>query len=471
MPITLNGLPQPIPKPAQPDDEQIASPDVHPDMAPLPTIGEGLKRYAMPSLAPDPRRDELAALRAKDEQTLDKIQNHSRLGNVIPITPGEGTGHSVLRGIEHVGRGLLNVGQFAGNAFGNLFAPGLMAMTPGTDLHNAIQRNKAETQLKDIAKEERDTQNDITKQGLETAQTREEGAKATEEEARANALENPKDTDKPDKFSIVQTDQGLMRVDQTTGEATPVQAGGKTLGRPDAPDQFVYQQTDHGLMRINKQTGQAEPVQFNGQPLKPFEKPPVVNVNAANTRADKNYQFESKRVDAFGKPIEDMAGRFGRLVDTVNQRTPQADALIAPELLTVMAGGQGSGLRMNEAEIARIVGGRTNAESLKAALNKWQLDPSKGLSVTEPQRQQIQALIQTVNTKLQQKLQVLDAARQALVNTDDPHEMKRITADTHKKLTDIDNGGAAQEPQRPANVPEGYKFNANGPKGAGWYKP
>jgi len=30
---------------------------------------------------------------------------------------------------------------------------------------------------------------------------------------------------------------------------------------------------------------------------------------------------------------------------------------------------------------------------------------------------------------------------------------------------------SSQEPSRPANVPDGYKFNANGPKGAGWYAP
>jgi hypothetical protein len=31
--------------------------------------------------------------------------------------------------------------------------------------------------------------------------------------------------------------------------------------------------------------------------------------------------------------------------------------------------------------------------------------------------------------------------------------------------------GGGQEPPRPANVPDGYQFNANGPKGAGWYAP
>lgn len=31
--------------------------------------------------------------------------------------------------------------------------------------------------------------------------------------------------------------------------------------------------------------------------------------------------------------------------------------------------------------------------------------------------------------------------------------------------------GSSGQPQRPANVPQGYQFNANGPKGAGWYAP
>lgn len=32
-------------------------------------------------------------------------------------------------------------------------------------------------------------------------------------------------------------------------------------------------------------------------------------------------------------------------------------------------------------------------------------------------------------------------------------------------------GGGGNAPARPANVPENYTFNANGPRGAGWYKP
>lgn len=35
----------------------------------------------------------------------------------------------------------------------------------------------------------------------------------------------------------------------------------------------------------------------------------------------------------------------------------------------------------------------------------------------------------------------------------------------------FNKGAAAQEPQRPANVPQNYVYKVNGPKGTGWYRP
>src|SRR6185369_3592128 len=156
-------------------------------------------------------------------------------------------------------------------------------------------------------------------------------------------------------------------------------------------------------------------------------------------RSDKSYQFHSGQLDKVGKPVEDAVTRLGRLQDTLAQNSPQADALVAPELLTVMAGGQGSGLRMNEAEISRIVGGRSNWESLKAAANKWQTDPSKANSITPSQRQQIRSLVGVVAGKLQAKQKIMDDARQSLINANDPEEHKRILYEARKKLTDIDS--------------------------------
>jgi hypothetical protein len=162
---------------------------------------------------------------------------------------------------------------------------------------------------------------------------------------------------------------------------------------------------------------------------------------AGDARLDRSYQFNSTQLEKLGQPIDEAVRRMGRLQDTLNQNTPQADALVAPELLTVMAGGQGSGLRMNEAEIARIVGGRSNWESLQAAANKWRLDPSTANSITPAQRQQIRALVSTVQQRLSAKQSALDEAHEALINATDPVGHRRVVAAARSKMTAVDQGG------------------------------
>lgn len=193
------------------------------------------------------------------------------------------------------------------------------------------------------------------------------------------------------------------------------------------------------------QNGQTKWLDMTGKPVTgqvgQYEKPDKPKDTGATD--ERSFQFNSQQLEKAGTPIADSIQRFSRLTDTLNQVTPQADALVAPELLTVMAGGQGSGLRMNEAEIARIVGGRTNLESLKAALNKWQTDPSKGLSITPAQREQIRSLVSTVGDKLLAKQAIIDEARQALVTATTPDQHRKIVADARTALSAIDTGKTA----------------------------
>ena len=88
---------------------------------------------------------------------------------------------------------------------------------------------------------------------------------------------------------------------------------------------------------------------------------------------------------------------------------------MAPELLSVMAGGVGSGVRMNEAEIARIVGGRSQWESLKAAMQKWSTNPEAARSITADQDAQIQRLIGAVGQKVTAKQAALEDAQNKLL--------------------------------------------------------
>ena len=159
-----------------------------------------------------------------------------------------------------------------------------------------------------------------------------------------------------------------------------------------------------------------------------------------DARADRNYQFNSNHLDTLAKPIEDSLTRFGRLDETLRQGSPQADSLVAPELLSVMAGGQGSGLRMNEAEISRIVGGRSNWQNLQAWAQKWNTDPAHANSLTSAQRQQVQSLVSAVEAKAQAKRGIIEDARQSLINADDPIAQRQIIANTHTKLNAIDSG-------------------------------
>lgn len=160
--------------------------------------------------------------------------------------------------------------------------------------------------------------------------------------------------------------------------------------------------------------------------------------SSGDVRLDRSYNLTTNQLSATRKPIDERADRIGRLVDSLNQNSPQADALIAPELLTAMAGGQGSGLRMNEAEISRIVGGRNNWQSLLSAAQKWQSDPSKPFLITPAQRQQVRDLITVIQQKVAAKQTVLDDAQGKLISAGTVEEHRKILADTRKQLTAID---------------------------------
>jgi hypothetical protein len=174
-----------------------------------------------------------------------------------------------------------------------------------------------------------------------------------------------------------------------------------------------------------------------------FEVKPV-QPGAGDARLDRSYQYNSTALDKQATPIDATVVRLSRLQDTLNQNTPQADALVAPELLSVMSGGQGSGLRMNEAEISRVVGGRSNWESLKASINKWSTDPKTANSITTAQRQQIRALVATVGQKLSAKKAVLDGAQQDLINANDVSQHRQVVAGARTKLSAIDEGSQIQ---------------------------
>jgi len=197
-------------------------------------------------------------------------------------------------------------------------------------------------------------------------------------------------------------------------------------------------------------------------------------------RLDRSYQLSTSQLSKVQTPVDATVARINRLEETIAQNSPQADALVAPELLTIMAGGQGSGLRMNEAEIARIVGGRSHWETLKASINKWSLNPADALTITPAQRQQVRSLVAAVGAKTREKQSVLASAYQKLIDAESPEDHRRILAETQKTLAKIDAGTTAvaggppptggAEPAKGTKRADGAVFGVARDGTKGWFK-
>lgn len=186
--------------------------------------------------------------------------------------------------------------------------------------------------------------------------------------------------------------------------------------------------------------------------------------NANAKRLDDSYNRTTAILEKIATPLEASEQRLGRLSDTLAQNTPQSDALVAPELMVVMAGGQGSGVRINKAEIERVVGGRTAYTALQTALNKFRLDPNHA-QIPQVQRDQIASLIKVVQDKITAKQDALLKMRMIMADpTSTVEEHRKALADLHDTLTRIDTtpapGGQGTLPTSaaPTEVPTNVKI-------------
>lgn len=189
-----------------------------------------------------------------------------------------------------------------------------------------------------------------------------------------------------------------------------------------------------------------------------------------DARSDRSYTYHSTALDKIGGPIADSLQRVSRLNDTLAQGTPMADAVTAPELMVVMAGGAGSGVRITQGEINNVLGGQSKWEQAKAALAQWSTNPEEANRILAPMRGQMMKLVKVVHDKAVKKEAVIQDARQRLVDADTPQEHKQIYADAQKALTAIDggegSGSAAAPTARPRAVDS--KGNAVEYDGAAW---
>lgn len=326
-----------------------------------------------------------------------------------------------------------------GNIAGNALIPNVMPSIPGSQANLAAKAHGGEAE-----------EAQGLKQGQEAATTEAtqaevplRAAETKEHEANAENKGEPKVGTTPEAATLhdlMTGDNGQPRINPKTNKPyTYIEALGDTTGAVQATkpqrEETPEQQFIDEFFRKNPKGTMADAVRGYAQASQRPERS-----GAGDARADKSYQLQSTRLDKVRLPIEQLQSRLTRLQDTLNQHNPQADALVAPELLTVMAGGQGSGLRMNEAEIARIVGGRSVWENLKGSIQHWSTDPASARSITPDQDKMIRALVDTVHQKLNAKQQIIDRAEEELLNSDNPHDHRQVVINARKQVDAIDAG-------------------------------
>lgn len=366
----------------------------------------------------------------------------------------------VLGKIGHV---LGKIGNVAGDI------TGATANVPGTDLYNRIEEARAERGLGQAETRESEA-------GLRSAQQRR--AEVETEEKQKQLAKNEQTLEKDAQGNVVgwkdnaglhsmdapETPQGIKdiadatanklvpqyKTNETTGEVyalkydpntgktssevvykgdPKVKTETKTILRGGVPHEIIFDVTNPMSPNFGKE------LKDLGQTKLPGESPE----SKADEKLGKVQDAHTGRIDKMSAPITQRLTRLDNVTQTLKLRTAEGDAIVAPELLSAVVGGLGSGLRMSEAEIGRVVGGRDAWEGLKARLQ--QITPGSGQSLTDTQRGQMQAIIDAVKQKANQANDILDAARLDIVNAGDESEVRHIYADTQKKLSALFKGG------------------------------
>lgn len=439
----------------RPQPKAPAAPMSPPSPMPLPGVQGGSVAPVGPAVSGPSQRE------AADQAELSRLQQ---------------TGSGVQQ-LEQRRPGLGRVARVGDIALGALF-PNVAAAIPGTTAHHAaLMANQRAA----IGKEEAEEQ---------------EAAKTGLEEAQATAALQGKPGSTPEETTIhdlMTGNNGMPRTNPQTGQpysyldaytaVSQAKQDTKPETHPPVGKDSAKQYNDSILRELGvnpKTASKAVPPEYevkdtdtDAQAKEKLERAKdlvtgatgqqkiVVDAGKTSTgRSDRGYALQSGRLDKIRQPLTQSNQRVGRLVDTIDQKNPQADALIAPELLSIMAGGQGSGVRMNQAEIERIAGGRSGWENLKAAVQHWSTDPNAARSITPAQDEQIRNLVGAVKSKLDRKMQIMDAADDKLLDEDDPKEQRRVVAQAQKDIDAIDAGEAGPthsftyNGQRYENVPD-----------------
>lgn len=254
--------------------------------------------------------------------------------------------------------------------------------------------------------------------------------------------------DKPIKALTpeAQTFDSLVKSGKSQMEAFQAIEAAKQSGKEGGPAEDARYEKIIAAQKLGQQVPREDSAWASAyekrKTLAPVAQATLSQPNKDNDRLDRSYTHNDNKLDKLASPIEEKQQRLSTLLGNVNLNSAAADSVIAPELLTVMAGGQGSGVRMTDSEIRRITSGRSSMQDMKALLQKV---AGGGQSFTDSQRGEIRAMVDLVQSKIQRKLQIIGTARDQMLDATSVEGHRQVISKAQRDLDGIDAGDIAQQ--------------------------
>jgi hypothetical protein len=442
---------------------------------------------------------------AQPQVALDPNPQHQEEGNLTnrlqadyrkDATPwGSPTNHPGIGGkIAHV---LSKVGNIAGD----IFAPATMAMIPGTDLNRKVDENNIAHELNSTIGEESQNALQGANAAHVNAETQEvapeaesqrglQGAQARHLNDESEGLENPQPS-----FSIHDTEAGPLFVNNATGTAQHLSVDGAPVGPKIKLTQSQPIMGEDGKPHTYMLDEKGNKVADLGVH---YERPMSVNVNTAEAADPVLVQ----QIGTGRMPVGRMSyllARNPQLMSAVAQAYPDFDAskieayantykdfTSGKTSVMLNAGGTALGhlaelkkLNTNESHIPGTpdwTAYQNKADTVATELAKFYGDTTipaiaqikKTLASNLPGNRQraIETQAQSMGDKIASFEQTW---KNASPSKSYQAQMPGLSDNAYHALTELSPGGG-NAPPRPANVPATHHWDANGPKGAGWYK-
>lgn len=374
-------------------------------------------------------------------------------------------------------KGLGMVGDFAAGA---LLGKGAAAI-PGTTAHNQWLQQQAAGRVG----QDQSAMTFTQKQAQEQAQLANTQANTANTASEMNARDNP--PEKADEWEVQPTDQGLLRINKSTGEAKLLtDPTGKPYGKADKPG--TVHETMSGLVMVGPD-GVAKPVMDpkTGKQLQGnLQKPPVVNVTppkqmvlvpqpdgsskAIEVTPGVTVPAGATTVGANGKAGEKINADEQKRADmgrNINENIDQLDEILTrrPDLFGPIAGrmtGLKNAMGSDDPDVAKLMTIRHNLGMVGQSVH--------GMRSASGVESQANALVNSFHNSPEATRAALQSMRQSAQTflTDESNRVSKTpnAAPAGNPMTPPAAGGAKPNPMTPpTQAPKSYSQTATGQGG------